>query len=111
MSIQKPSHSEEEYFAKQEALARHKAAMEKLQQLEEAERERLKQLHWMRCPKCGMELQSTEFRGVTIDKCFSCGGTYLDAGELETLAGKGGDILRSVVDFFRGSGGGSTSGT
>ena len=41
------------------------------------------------------------FRGVTIDKCYECNGTWLDAGELETLAGHGNDVLRQVADFFR----------
>ena len=46
------------------------------------ERDNLKQLHQMRCPKCGMELKEIEVRGVQVDRCFSCNGTWLDAGEL-----------------------------
>jgi hypothetical protein len=66
------------------------------QELDEDERAALKQLHWMRCPKCGSELDEIIFRGVKIDKCFPCGGVYLDDGELEQLAGKPGwfDALR-----------------
>src|SRR2546427_68632 len=45
------------------------------------------ELHWMRCPKCGMELAEVTFRGVRIDRCTSCAGVWLDAGELETLSG------------------------
>ena len=101
MSTNKPSHSEEEYIAKQEALERHKAAMEHVRKLEVEEREQLRRLHHMKCPKCGMNLQPTVFRGVTIDKCYECNGTWLDAGELETLAGHGSDVLHHVVDFFR----------
>ena len=59
MSVHKPSHSEEEYIAKQEALERHKAAMEHVRKLEVEEREKLRQLHHMKCPKCGMNLQPT----------------------------------------------------
>ncbi|MCH9683390.1 MAG: zf-TFIIB domain-containing protein [Deltaproteobacteria bacterium] len=44
----------------------------------------------MRCPKCGMPLDEITFRGVKVDKCFGCGGVYLDDGELEELAGKPG---------------------
>jgi hypothetical protein len=49
-----------------------------------------KELHWMHCPKCGSDLEEFVFRGVKIDKCFGCGGVYLDDGELEQLAGKPG---------------------
>ncbi|MEM7158737.1 MAG: zf-TFIIB domain-containing protein [Myxococcota bacterium] len=59
-------------------------------ELTETERSELKTAHWMRCPKCGMSLDEITFRGVKVDKCFSCGGVYLDDGELEQLAGKPG---------------------
>ncbi|MCA9695461.1 MAG: zf-TFIIB domain-containing protein, partial [Myxococcales bacterium] len=51
--------------------------------LDEDERKRLKDLHWMHCPKCGDDMAEVQFRGVQIDKCFACGGVYLDDGELE----------------------------
>jgi hypothetical protein len=101
MPIGKPSQSEEEYIVKQEALARHRAAVDKARAMATAERERAKQLHWMKCPKCGMDLEAVVFRGVTIDKCYHCNGTYLDAGELETLAGQEGDVLSRVAAIFR----------
>jgi len=45
----------------------------------------LKELHYMRCPKCGMSLKEIEYQGVKIDKCAQCDGIWLDAGELETV--------------------------
>ncbi len=100
-STQKPSSAEEEFIAKQEALSRHKAAVEKARKLAADEMEAAKKLHWMKCPKCGMDLDSMVFRGVTIDKCHHCNGTWLDAGELEMLAGHGGDVLSRVAAIFR----------
>jgi hypothetical protein len=41
-----------------------------------------------RCPKCGAALAERNIDGVTVDQCGSCGGVWLDAGELETLAGR-----------------------
>lgn len=86
----RPSENEDEYFLRQELEKRRDAVQQKQAELEEGERERLKELHFMRCAKCGAELQEVEFRGVKIDKCFSCGGVYLDDGELEQLAGRPG---------------------
>lgn len=72
-------------------LSRRRAARERDQdELSEDERARLRAQHWMRCPKCGLHLDEITFRGVKVDKCFSCGGVYLDDGELEQLAGKPG---------------------
>jgi hypothetical protein len=66
-----------------------------------AEREKLKQTHWMHCPKCGSDLTTVKFRGLEIDKCYTCNGTWLDEGELEKLAGKEAGFLSSVVGLFK----------
>lgn len=73
-----------------EVQRRRLAHQQRLRAMDAAERERLRQQHWMRCPKCGNELEEIVFRGVKVDKCFGCGGVYLDDGELEQLAGKAG---------------------
>lgn len=99
----KPSHEEEEFFAKEEATRLHNLALERARQMRDEERERLKQLHWMRCPKGGFELETVRFRGLAVDKCFHCNGTWLDAGELEALAGHEPDLLRRIVAVFRRS--------
>ena len=101
MSINKPSHEEEEYFAKEDANARHALALEQARQMQAAELAQLKQLHHMHCPKCGFKLDPIKFKGVTIDKCHHCNGTWLDAGELELLAGKESDLLSRIVSVFK----------
>jgi uncharacterized protein len=82
----KPSEKEEEYFARLELERKKKVESEKFQQLAEDEKKRLKDLHYMRCPKCGMELSEIEYKGVHIDKCLNCEGIFLDSGELETVS-------------------------
>jgi len=95
--LKKPSSAEEEYFAREEIKRKEQ---EKIK-LSHQEREKLKQLHWMRCPKCGQELKEILFRNATIDRCSNCGGVFLDDGELELLAGQEGNMLRSILDLFR----------
>jgi hypothetical protein len=101
MTAKKPSHEEEEFFAKEEANRLHALAQERARKMQQEELEKLKQQHWMRCPKCGFELKALQFKGLTVDKCFHCNGTWLDAGELETLAGKESDFLHRVVAVFK----------
>ena len=97
----KPSNAEEEYFARENAERLRKLAAEQKAALASTQREELKKRHWMRCPKCGMELKEIGFRGVQVDRCFSCGGTYLDAGELEKIAApEGGAIVKSMLRIF-----------
>lgn len=83
--VRKATESEEEYFARLEFEKRKKAEQEKQQSLAAAEKKKRKELHYMKCPKCGMELIEVDYKQVKIDKCSSCDGVWLDAGELEAV--------------------------
>ncbi len=91
----KPSKSEDEYFAKQDA------------ELIKAQRARLDEergkveraSHFMRCPKCGGRLQEIDFHGIKIDRCPDCNGIWLDKGEMELI----GHIDQSRIRQFIGS--------
>ena len=50
-----------------------------------AERQRLKDLHYMKCPKCGHDLKVETLDAIEIDRCTYCEGFFVDAGELEQL--------------------------
>lgn len=100
----KPSEKEEEYFARLEAEKKKKLAEQVSQTIAAQQREELKKLHWMRCPKCGMELQAVKFGDIEVDRCFSCGGTWLDQGELEKLSSQESHrrgTLESLLKIFR----------
>lgn len=96
-SDNKPSNTEEEYFARENAERLRKLAADQKRAMADADREGLRKLHFMRCPKCGMELREIAFRGLQIDRCFSCSGTWLDAGELEKLAGAEKDSVAAAI--------------
>jgi len=100
----KASDTEEEYFARENAERLRKLAAEGRKSLADAERETLRNLHHMRCPKCGMELLEIPIRGVQVDRCFSCNGTWLDEGELEKLAGGQSEntVMATVLRVFGG---------
>ncbi len=82
MKSDKPSRNEEEYFAREDA------------ELMRRERERAhvaaiaaeRKSHYMKCPKDGFDLASSNVHGVQIETCPHCGGMWLDAGELEAVA-------------------------
>ncbi len=101
----RPSKPEDEYFAREEVEKKRKLALKQQQETESREREELKRLHWMKCPKCGMDLQTIHRGEVEIDTCFNCQGIWLDAGELETILKAGseqsGGVMRAVADLFR----------
>jgi hypothetical protein len=83
--IDKPSEKEDEYFKREELTTIKRMREDAASKLQVEERERLKKLHWLRCPKCGMEMTEIDYRDVEVDACFACGGMYFDKGEVEKL--------------------------
>ncbi|MDI6764539.1 MAG: zf-TFIIB domain-containing protein [Thermodesulfobacteriota bacterium] len=84
--MKKPSEQEEEYFARIEFEKRKQMEEEKQKKLIEEEKKRLRDLHHMRCPKCGMQLIEIDYKNIKVDKCSGCDGIWLDAGELEAVS-------------------------
>jgi hypothetical protein len=97
----KPSEREEEYFARMEYERKKKLEDEKHRKLANEEKKRLKELHFMKCPKCGMELIEINYKGVTVDKCSQCQGIWLDAGELEAVSKLEKFSLNKLFDMFK----------
>ncbi|MGC3998907.1 MAG: zf-TFIIB domain-containing protein [Anaeromyxobacter sp.] len=92
----------DEWFVREDAERKRKLALDLQRQTEAAERARLKQLHWMRCPKCGMEMHEMKLRGVDVDVCFGCNGVFLDQRDLENLEkpeAKG--VMNGILNWFK----------
>jgi uncharacterized protein len=92
--VESPSDWEEENFARIEFRRKKKAEEEKQREIAEEEKKKLKELHYMKCPKCGMELIEIDYKGMKVDKCSGCGGIWLDAGELEAIS----KVEKKVLD-------------
>jgi len=91
---QKEKADEDRFFAE-----RDKAAVEKLR------RERAAAAHAGApaepvCPRDGTTLVAADHHGVTVDRCPSCQGLWLDAGELEKIASRERDSWLGRL-FFR----------
>ena len=97
----KPSEREAEYISRMEFEKKKKIEEEKHKKLAEEEKKRLKELHYMRCPKCGMQLSEVEYKGINIDKCFQCDGVWLDAGEMEAISKLEKTALARVFSVFK----------
>ncbi len=73
---------EDEYFRRKE-----REAIEKLRaKMSAEEQEKAKAAAALRCPKCEGTLEAVIVEKVEIDVCNTCGGAWLDAGELEQLS-------------------------
>jgi predicted Zn-ribbon and HTH transcriptional regulator len=96
-----PSEQEEAYFARLELERRKKHEEEHRKKIAAEERKRLKELHYMRCPKCGMELSEIDYKGIKVDKCLSCDGLWIDAGELEQISNLEKPSLDKLLRVFK----------
>ena len=102
MEFQKPSNQEEEYFAREELELKRKLARQQRDALAEQEKERLKALHFMKCPRCGMDLHLVHHGDLDLETCFNCRGVWLDAGELDRIAKKPTEsvVMGAILNWF-----------
>ena len=101
--IDRPSEKEEDFFKRQEFERLRKIQQEKDEKLKAAERKKLKDAHWMKCPKCGMDLTEIAVKDIKVDKCFSCEGIFLDKGELESMmASNDLGMVKRITKLFLG---------
>jgi hypothetical protein len=78
-------HRNEQQLLEAARVAREKRESERAAQEQVEERMRLKELHFMKCPKCGHDMKEEAVDDVLIDRCTFCEGIYLDTGELDKL--------------------------
>lgn len=93
----KPHITEDQHIREHEIKMRLSALEAEQRTATEAERSRLKALHWMHCPKCGQRLSTEQYCSVEIDVCPSCRGLWLDANELDTILASSSGILGSCL--------------
>lgn len=76
---------EEEYFFKknQELIEKMRKERDAARAAEETMAR--KNTHWMKCPKCGSDLQEVDHLGIKIDRCSNCSGIFFDKGEIDIL--------------------------
>ena len=74
---------EEEYFRRKD-----KESLERLRAALREEAKTRDQPVTMDCPRCTGKLHTEKYDEVNIDRCDTCGGVWLDAGELEQLIGE-----------------------
>lgn len=65
------------------------------------EKEKLREMHWKKCPKDGVDLVSEQVDNtdVVIDKCLMCGGVWFDHRDLEKLF-QSGKKSNKFLDFL-----------
>ena len=102
MATKKPSSSEGEYIARDEAKRRSLDAIRRRQDEAAEAREARRRA----CPEgCETRLVEEAFRDILIDRCPTCGGVWVHPGELEKFSRDDAGTVRAFVHFFQGKSG------
>ncbi len=98
MTTEKPSRSEEEYFAKREA----ELLKQRREAVDRASKDAERRSHFMKCPKCGADLATEDYQGVQVDRCPECNGVWFDRDEAESLLKKDAGVVGIFRSIMRG---------
>jgi hypothetical protein len=101
MPDERPRKNEDEFFTRQDAELI-KGLRAKLDQ-DRIKAERSS--HFMKCPKCGADLEEKAHGDVKIDVCPECHGIWLDAGEMDLISraadAGGSPFVNDLLGFFQ----------
>ena len=99
----KPSNTEDEYFAREDAERLRKLHAEELARLKQGEREALRSLHAGRCSGCGALMVPERIAGATILHCPACGGAFLDRKSWEFIHAHAEPhtVMGAVLNWFK----------
>ena len=91
---------EERYFHEREMETLKKKRAELDTSRKQREQEASKKAHWMKCPKCGSDLEEVEMDRIMVDKCGGCGGLFFDQGEIELMLKANKGIMPGLRKFL-----------
>jgi uncharacterized protein len=96
-ATKKPGSSEDEFIAREEAR---RAELRRIEQ-EQKDAEAARQARIGTCPRGdATKLVEETFQHIKIDRCPTCGGVWLDPGELEEIASDNAGLVRGFVEFL-----------
>jgi hypothetical protein len=101
MTLKPTEHRINEYFAQIEKELKKQTGENNKKQTPKDEKDKIRELHFMKCPKCGIDLIEIDFKDIKIDECSSCRGMWLDAGEFDALAKIEKPVLERLFNVFK----------
>ena len=102
MAFEKPTDVEDKFFLEEDEEKIQKLRAELDKNRNEEAREKRKETHWMKCPKCGADLDEINYQNVMIDRCNECQGIWLDHGELDILVKGHAQITKGFLNKLFG---------
>ncbi len=92
---------EADYFTRENLASKHIIDEQERRKHLKAHDEELKALHYMKCPKCGHDLETKRMSYIDIDQCSSCGVLVLKPEDVDRFVAEEKSILKAFIDFFK----------
>lgn len=92
---------EEEYFIRENVDSKHRMSEENQRARQKYHDEEERNLHYMKCPKCGHDLETKRLSYIDIDQCSSCGVLVLHPEDVDGFVAEERSILKAFIDFFK----------
>jgi ribosomal protein L37AE/L43A len=92
---------EADYFMREESASKHKLQEHNRRRHKKAVDEQLRALHYMKCPKCGHDLETKRLSYIDIDQCSSCGVLVLAPSDIDRFIAEEKSVLKAFIDFFK----------
>lgn len=92
---------EADYFIRENTASKRRLEEENRRQQKKAEDRELKALHYMKCPKCGHDLETKRLTYMDVDQCTSCGILVIESSDIDRFIAEEKSILKAFIDFFK----------
>lgn len=92
---------EADYFIRENNASKYKLNEDQKREQQKRDDEKLKALHYMKCPKCGHDLATKRMTFIDIDQCSSCGVIVLKPEDVDSFIAEEKSILKTFIDFFK----------
>lgn len=99
--MKKGRNLETEHFIREENASKHLLREQQKREHKKAQNEELKNLHYMKCPKCGHDLVSKRLSYIDVDQCSSCGVLVLEPNDIDRFITEEKSVLKTFIDFFQ----------
>lgn len=99
--MKKGTNLEDDYFMRESQASKHKLASEQKRAMKKAHDEELQALHFMKCSRCGHDLETKRMSYIDIDQCTSCGSLVLAPQDVDRFIAEEKSILKALIDFFK----------
>ena len=92
---------EADYFIRENEASKHRLSEKNRREQQKEQAEKLKALHYMKCPRCGNDLKTKRLTYIDVNQCPACGVLVLAPEDVDKFLAEEKSVLKTFIDFFK----------